>query len=117
MKTNTFPKIENVAPLARKGLLVQFDNGESRIYDCRPLLKKSPFIVLQNDSFFRMVKVDAGGYGGSWSDDVDLSESELWKKGQEPNKALEHYAAKRVAGTGSGSSWPCFRQPPSPGEG
>ncbi len=100
MKTNTFPKVENVAPLARKGLLVQFNNGESRIYDCRPLLKKSPFIALQNDSFFRMVKVDAGGYGISWSDDVDLSESELWKKGQTPNKAFQRMAAKPAAAEG-----------------
>jgi len=92
MKTNSFPKIENVAPLARKGLLVQFDNGESRIYDCRPLLKKSPFVVLQSDSFFRMVKVDAGGYGISWSDDVDLSEAELWKNGCVPNKRLQRTA-------------------------
>lgn len=92
MKTNSFPKIENVAPLAKKGLLVQFDNGESRIYDCRPLLKESPFVVLQNDSFFRRVKVDAGGYGISWSDDVDLSESELWKNGHVPNKRLQRTA-------------------------
>lgn len=92
MKTPTFPKIVDVAPLQRKGLFVQFNNGASRIYDCRPLLKKPPFNILQSDSFFRMVKVDTGGYGVSWSDDVDLSESEIWEKGQEPNKRL-HFTA------------------------
>jgi hypothetical protein len=38
--------------------------------------------VLENESFFRQVKVDAGGYGISWSDTIDLSESELWLNGK-----------------------------------
>jgi hypothetical protein len=81
MKIKPFPKILTVVPLKKRRLLVRFNNGESRLYDCRPLLKKFPFTVLKNDSLFRMVKVDSGGYGVSWNDDLDLSESELWKKG------------------------------------
>jgi hypothetical protein len=32
----------------------------------------------------RAVRVDAGGYGVSWNDDLDLSEDELWVNGVEP---------------------------------
>jgi len=48
---------------------------------CQFLLNKGLFAAFKNESFFRGVKVDAGGYGISWSDDIDLSESDLWTKG------------------------------------
>jgi len=36
------------------------------------------------------VKVDAGGYGISWNDDIDLSEYELWTNGKPiANKAVQ----------------------------
>ncbi|HWP68016.1 MAG TPA: DUF2442 domain-containing protein [Rectinemataceae bacterium] len=81
MKTISYPKIETVAPLPDKRLLVRFSGGEERVYDCSPLLEQEPFSALENESFFRQVKVDAGGYGVSWSDEIDLSESELWLGG------------------------------------
>lgn len=35
------------------------------------------------------VKVDAGGYGVSWNDDIDLSCNELWENGTPiDNKSL-----------------------------
>ena len=36
--------------------------------------------------FFRAVRVDPGGYGISWSDDIDLSEYELWVRGTPPTQ-------------------------------
>jgi hypothetical protein len=41
------------------------------------------FRILDNDAFFKSVRVDAGGYGISWNDEVDLSEFELWTNGVE----------------------------------
>jgi hypothetical protein len=82
MKTAVFPKIEAVTPLPGKRLLVQFAGGEDKVYDCRPLLKQEPFSALQNESLFHQVKVDGGGYGISWNDNIDLSESELWLNGR-----------------------------------
>lgn len=37
----------------------------------------------KNEAFFKSVKVDSGGYGVSWNDDIDLSEYELWVNGKE----------------------------------
>jgi hypothetical protein len=82
MKTTVFPKIQAVTPLPGKKLLVRFAGHEHKVYDCRPLMKQEPFSALQDESLFRQVKVDGGGYGVSWSDRIDLSESELWIKGQ-----------------------------------
>ena len=81
-KAVVFPKIEAVTPLPDKKLLVRFVVGEEKVYDCRPLVTQEPFSALKNDSFFRQVKVDVGGYGVSWNDHVDLSESELWLHGK-----------------------------------
>ena len=81
MKTIAFPRIEAVTPLPDKQLLVRFVGGNEKVYDCRPLLGQEPFSALENESLFRQVNVDAGGYGVSWNDQIDLSESELWVNG------------------------------------
>jgi hypothetical protein len=80
MKT---PKIISVNPMKNKQLLVTFENRETRIYDCKPLLGKEMFRLLENEVFFKSVKVDSGGYGISWNDDIDLSEYEIWANGKE----------------------------------
>jgi hypothetical protein len=71
-----------VAAIGRAQLVVTFRNGERRVYDCTPLLSRPEFALLTDAAFFRTVRVDAGGYGVSWSDDLDLSEYELWTNGQ-----------------------------------
>lgn len=82
------PKILSVQPLEDKKLLVKFVNGIEKIYDCKPLIEKfEPFKVLENEVFFKQVKVDAGGYGISWNDKVDLSEADLWVNAVEAVKA------------------------------
>ena len=77
------PKIQSVKPLAGKKLRVKFANGVEKIYDCSQLLRLEMFQLLKNDAFFESVKVDPGGYGISWNEDVDLSEYELWVRGKE----------------------------------
>jgi hypothetical protein len=78
------PKVESIKPLEGKRLLVKFVNGVGKVYDCKQLLHLEMFQSLRNEAFFRSVKVDAGGYGVSWDDNVDLSEYELWVNGTEP---------------------------------
>jgi hypothetical protein len=81
------PKIKAVTPLSNYRLLVTFQDSSKKIYDCTPLLTEQPFINLKNTAFFKLVTVDAGGYGVSWNEDVDLSESELWQNGIPVNKS------------------------------
>jgi hypothetical protein len=73
------PKIQSIQALEDKKLLVKFANGIEKIYDCKPLIEKfDVFKALENEGFFKQVKADAGGYGISWNDQLDLSEYELW---------------------------------------
>jgi hypothetical protein len=76
-----FPKIESVIPLADFKLWVTFASGVEKIYDCRPLLTEPSFALLRSPALFRAVQVDPGGYGISWNDELDLSETELWRGG------------------------------------
>ncbi len=78
---DSIPKIVSVSAVGPTVLSVVFDNGVEKRYDCTPLLSREEFALLRNPAFFRAVRVDAGGYGVSWSDDLDLSEYELWTKG------------------------------------
>lgn len=78
------PKVESVKPLKDRRLLVRFANGVEKVYDCAQLSHLVMFQPLENDAFFRSVKVDVGGYGVSWNEEVDLSEHELWVNGKEP---------------------------------
>jgi hypothetical protein len=80
------PRIASVEPLGQAELLVRFENGAEKIYDCRPLFGRPQFGLLANAAFFRAVRVDPGGYGISWSDDIDLSEYELWVRGNPPTQ-------------------------------
>lgn len=54
-----------------------------KCYDVKPLLAQwKPFEALtQIDGLFGQVKVDQGGYGISWNDEIDLSCNELWEGG------------------------------------
>jgi hypothetical protein len=81
------PRVESVKPLEGKRLLVTFVNSVKKVYDCNQLLHLEMFRLLQNEAFFKSVKVDAEGYGVSWNDEMDLSEYELWVNGEEAASA------------------------------
>jgi hypothetical protein len=84
MNSTVYPKVAAITPLPGRKLLVRFISGESKVYDCRRLMGTAPFSALENESLFRQVKVDVGGYGISWSEAIDLSEAELWRNGTAP---------------------------------
>ena len=75
------PKIESVQPIENMLLHVRFRNGQQRIYNCEALVLLPQFKLLEVPAFFKQVRVDPGGYGISWNDDIDLSEYELWTNG------------------------------------
>ena len=81
-KTTTYPRIRSVRPRLGKRLLVTFENGEQRIYDCTPLLASEAFKPLQDETLFQRARADSHGYGIIWTDDIDLAESEVWLHGQ-----------------------------------
>ncbi len=77
-----FHKIKFVKPLENMVLEVVFESGEKKKYDMKILIKKNEaFKYLRNKNLFNKVKVDLGGYGIIWNDDLDLSSEEIWKNG------------------------------------
>lgn len=78
-----FHKVKDVAALPNLMLSVRFANGTTKLYDVRPLLDRFPaFRTLEDCALFSEVRVDVGGYGIVWSDDLDLSCDELWEHGE-----------------------------------
>lgn len=78
-----FYKVQDVKPLDNFILLVTFENGVQKHYDVKPLFEKwNTFkALITNSGLFKNVKVDNGGYGIYWNDDIDLSCNELWNNG------------------------------------
>jgi len=76
-----YPKIKMAKPITDKQIIVTFENNIKKIYDCSALLKQEPFRPLANKALFNCIKVELGGYGISWNEEIDLSESELWING------------------------------------
>lgn len=86
-----FHRIKNVIPLNDLLLLVEFINGQKKIYDIKPLMDKwEVFRDLNNDALFRLVKVDTGGYGIVWNAYIDLACDELWKNGKDIEAGVNH---------------------------
>ena len=88
-----YPKIIAVEPLENYNLLVTFNDSSIKLYDCSLLFEEALFLLLKDKAIFQSVKLDKGGYGIFWNDDLDLSEAELWING----KAVEcMYASEQV---------------------
>lgn len=78
-----FHRVKAVEPLPDMNLRVTFLDGDVKRYDVKPLLAVwEPFQSLaQVRGLFEQVRVDLGGYGISWNDEIDLSCDELWENG------------------------------------
>jgi hypothetical protein len=78
-----FAKVKKVTPLDNYWLKVEFLGGTVKTYDINPLFSRWPaFSSLKSiPGLYGQVKVDTGGYGISWNDEVDLAASELWEHG------------------------------------
>ncbi|MDR0910014.1 MAG: DUF2442 domain-containing protein [Spirochaetaceae bacterium] len=76
-------KVKHVKPMGDMMLDVTFASGEEKQYDVKPLLKKfDAFKPLSyTNGLFEQVKIDCGGYGIAWNDDIDLDCEDLWYDG------------------------------------
>lgn len=75
-------KVVDVVAIDDMKLLVFFENGCTKKFDVKMLLKNNPeFEELKDESLFYSVKVEPGGYGISWNSKLDCSEGELYNEG------------------------------------
>lgn len=80
-----FHKVKSIKAMGDYNLAVWFWDGTMKKYDLKPL-----FDIWEgfNDlkiipGLYEQVKVDLGGYGISWNDEIDLACDELWENGIE----------------------------------
>lgn len=88
-----FYRVQSVEPKDDFILSVLFTDRVRTEYDIKPLFSK--WDVFNNlktiKGLFQQVKVDAGGYGISWNDEIDLAGEELRINGAQliPEDALK----------------------------
>ncbi|WP_050698680.1 DUF2442 domain-containing protein [Anaeromassilibacillus senegalensis] len=79
-----FHKVKTVSALPDYKMLVGFVCGTTKRYDFKPLFDRHPVFRSLCDvpGLFALAKVDAGGYGVCWNDDIDIACDELWANGE-----------------------------------
>lgn len=80
-----FNKVADVKILGEYTLLIYFCDNTKKKYDVKPLFNKYDIFknLALDKGLFENIRVDAGGYGISWNDDIDLSCDELYSNGTE----------------------------------
>lgn len=95
-----FHKITSLATLPDFVLLVGFQNGEYKQFDLKPYIDKyQPFRSLKDiNGLYKQAKIDVGGFGIVWNDDLDVSAEGIYEQGiscSEPND-IEEYKQKLI---------------------
>lgn len=108
-------KVIDVIPLDDMQLLVFFENGVTKKFDVKPIIKDYPeFEDLKNTDLFNLVCVEPGGYGISWNENLDCSEGELWENGMEiplTHNDFVNFAKYSIISTGEATELlECSRQ-------
>jgi hypothetical protein len=76
-----YPRILRAKAVDDATLIIEFTNREVKKYSILHLLSNPMFSPLQQPAFFKNFKIEQGGYGVIWNDEIDISEYELWKNG------------------------------------
>ena len=76
-------KVKDVFPYTDLNILIVFENGITKKYNVTQLFEQFDWYKqLENPDIFNLVKVEPGGYGVSWNEDIDISEDELWENSE-----------------------------------
>ena len=75
---DTVRRAVRVKAIKNKLLLVRFDNGERKVYNCYPLIEKNMFAAITDDTFFNSVHTDEMGLV-CWDDSTDIAPYELYE--------------------------------------
>jgi hypothetical protein len=70
------PRVSRVRPASGRRLLLTFTSGEKGVFDCRPLLEFGVFRELQDEAYFREVRVEGGTV--AWPHQQDICPDTLY---------------------------------------
>ena len=71
------PQAIKVKPLENYCLLVEFDNGEIRLFDVKPLIRGSWMGELAEPAYFKSVRI--GGLSVEWPHEQDICPDQLYE--------------------------------------
>lgn len=71
-----YPRVKSVRPRDDFQLEITFGNGETGVFDCRPLLDFGVFVELKDIRYFRQVRVVHGTV--AWPHDQDICPDTLY---------------------------------------
>lgn len=75
-------KIKSINTKENLIISATFFDGTIKKYDVKNLFGFYPQLKkLENKELFNSVRIDAGGYGISWNDDLDLDAETIWEDG------------------------------------
>ena len=70
------PRVTHLTPQTDHRLLLEFDNGETRLFDLTPWLDKGVFRMLRDSPEFAQARVVDGSV--EWPGEIDLSYDTLY---------------------------------------
>ena len=73
---NELLDVIQVKPLRFHQLLIEFENGERKVFDCKPLLHEGVFVALQDETLFNQVTVENGTV--YWPGEIDIAPETLY---------------------------------------
>lgn len=84
MAKYNFHIIRSLSASKDLNLVAQFDDGTIKRYSVYKLSERNKaFCVFRNNyKLFSKAKIDAGGYGVVWNENLDLSANEIWANGE-----------------------------------
>lgn len=83
-------KIKSVELTDNLFVIALFTNGIEKKYDVKNIFDSFPQMkILESDiAFFKSAQLDAGGYGISWNDDLDIDSEEIWNFGVDTGRKI-----------------------------
>lgn len=71
----------NVKPMNNFLLLIIFDNGEERVFNCAPLLKDELYSQITDEAYFQRVHIDEMGMV-CWDESTDINPFYLYENSE-----------------------------------
>ena len=98
-----FHLIRSLSTTSSLELIAQFDDGTVKKYAVSQLFGKHAVFKTFETSpdLFAKAKIDAGGFGVVWNEDIDLSANEIWANG----KTLENSFNGLMAFSDASTIW------------
>lgn len=90
-------RIKNVCQIENYIIICEFEKGKKK-YDLKPLIKKYKIFkkLEENKQIYNCVKVDIGGYGISWNEEIDIAAEEIWANGEDVCPEDLYYNSKKI---------------------